>query len=100
MINVGFTGDIGRPNRPILRDPQIMDKVDYLICESTYGDKEHEGAPKEIEKLLEIIHHTCVEKKGKLIIPAFSVGRHAGNCLHHGSIGKCRSPTSYSSLCG
>lgn len=75
VIKVGFTGDIGRPNRPILRDPQIMDPVDYLICESTYGDKEHEGAPKEIEKLLSIIHHTCVEKKGKLIIPAFSVGR-------------------------
>ncbi|MEO1259784.1 MAG: MBL fold metallo-hydrolase [Bacteroidota bacterium] len=74
-VNFGFTGDIGRPNRPILRDPQIMDPVDYLICESTYGDKEHEGAPKEIEKLLQIIHHTCVEKKGKLIIPAFSVGR-------------------------
>ena len=75
VINVGFTGDIGRPNRPILRDPQMMDPVDYLICESTYGDKEHEGAPREIEKLLDIIHRTCVEKKGKLIIPAFSVGR-------------------------
>ncbi len=75
VINFGFTGDIGRPNRPILRDPQLMDPVDYLICESTYGDKEHETAPQETEKLLEIIHHTCVEKKGKLIIPAFSVGR-------------------------
>ncbi len=75
VIKVGFTGDIGRPERPILRDPQIMDPVDYLICESTYGDKEHGAAPKEIEKLLQIIHHTCVEKKGKLIIPAFSVGR-------------------------
>lgn len=75
VTKVGFTGDIGRPNRPILRDPQIMDPVDYLICESTYGAKEHESAPKEIEKLLSIIQRTCVEKKGKLIIPAFSVGR-------------------------
>jgi len=75
VTKVGFTGDIGRPNRPILRDPQIMDPVDYLICESTYGDKEHEGAPREVEKLLKIIHETCVVKKGKLIIPAFSVGR-------------------------
>ncbi len=74
-IKVGFSGDIGRPNRPILRDPQIMDPVDYLICESTYGDKEHGAAPKEVEKLLRIIHETCVVKKGKLIIPAFSVGR-------------------------
>lgn len=71
----GFSGDVGRPNRPILRDPKPMPELDYLICESTYGDKEHEGAPGEIEHLLEIIQHTCVEKKGKLIIPAFSIGR-------------------------
>ena len=72
---IGFTGDIGRPNRPILRDPQLMDEVDYLICESTYGDKEHQSAPREIEKFLQIIKDTCVDKGGKLIIPAFSVGR-------------------------
>lgn len=73
--HLGFTGDVGRPNRPILRDPKPMPEVDYLLCESTYGDKEHEGQPAESGKLLEIIRHTCVEKKGKLIIPAFSVGR-------------------------
>jgi len=72
---VGFTGDIGRPNRPILRDPKPMPPVDYLICESTYGDKDHDGKPAEIEKFLSIIKQTCIEKKGKLIIPAFSVGR-------------------------
>lgn len=73
---IGFTGDIGRPDRPILRDPQLMpDDVEYLICESTYGDKEHESGPEQSEKLLEVIKEACVEKKGKLIIPAFSVGR-------------------------
>ncbi len=72
---IGFSGDIGRPNRPILRDPQPMPEVEYLICESTYGNKDHGAAPKEIEKFLRIIKNTCVEKKGKLIIPAFSVGR-------------------------
>ncbi|RMG78135.1 MAG: MBL fold metallo-hydrolase [Bacteroidetes bacterium] len=72
---IGFSGDIGRPNRPILRDPQPMPEVDFLICESTYGDKEHEGAPAESSRFLEIIKRTVVEKKGKLIIPAFSVGR-------------------------
>lgn len=72
---VGFTGDIGRPARPILRDPAPMPEVDYLICESTYGDRLHDEAPAEAKKLLEIIKNTCVEKKGKLIIPAFSVGR-------------------------
>lgn len=71
----GFTGDIGRPDRPILRDPKPMPEVDYLICESTYGHKEHEGKPAEANRFLEIIKKTCVEKKGKLIIPAFSVGR-------------------------
>ncbi len=72
---IGFTGDIGRPNRPILRDPLPMPKVDYLICESTYGDKDHEKPPAETDRFLEIIKNTCLEKQGKLIIPAFSVGR-------------------------
>lgn len=75
VIRFGFTGDIGRPHRPILGDPKPMPEVDYLICESTYGDREHESAPGEIEHFIRVVHHTCVEKKGKLIIPAFSVGR-------------------------
>ncbi len=72
---VGFTGDIGRPDRPILRDPEPMEAVDYLICESTYGDKTHEGKPQQHEAFLSIIKEACCDKKGKLIIPAFSVGR-------------------------
>jgi metallo-beta-lactamase family protein len=71
----GFTGDIGRPHRPILRDPVPMPPVDWLICESTYGGKTHSSAPDNRDDLLKIILHTCVEKRGKLIIPAFSVGR-------------------------
>ncbi len=71
----GFTGDIGRPDRPILRDPIPMPEVDHLICESTYGAKDHLAKPAEAERFLEIIKKTCVEKRGKLIIPAFSVGR-------------------------
>ncbi len=72
---LGFTGDIGRPNRPILRDPQPMPEVDYLICESTYGDKEHLEQPQEIERFLHIIEDACLRRRGKLLIPAFSVGR-------------------------
>ena len=72
---IGFTGDIGRPLRPIIRDPSIMPEVDYLICESTYGGRLHESAPSEYDRLLKIIKHTCHDKKGKLIIPAFSLGR-------------------------
>ena len=74
-IVFGFTGDIGRPNRPILRDPRQMPACDYLICESTYGDRKHESLPQEMDKFLKIIRKTCIDKKGKLIIPAFSIGR-------------------------
>jgi metallo-beta-lactamase family protein len=72
---IGFSGDIGRPERPILKDPKPIDPVDYLLCESTYGGKKHQGVPQDKGQLLQIIHETCVEKKGKLLIPAFSVGR-------------------------
>lgn len=73
--SIGFTGDIGRPDRPILRDPEIMGEVDYLICESTYGGKIHEGKPEQSAAFLDLIKEACCDKKGKLIIPAFSVGR-------------------------
>jgi metallo-beta-lactamase family protein len=72
---VGFTGDIGRPNRPILRDPQPMPECDFIICESTYGDRLHEHAPAELNHLIEIIDRTCHQQGGKIIVPAFSVGR-------------------------
>ncbi|MEM8526682.1 MAG: MBL fold metallo-hydrolase [Bacteroidota bacterium] len=74
-IRLGFSGDVGRPNRPILRDPLKMEEVDYLICESTYGDKEHEMPPAESGHFLKVIRETILEKRGKLIIPAFSIGR-------------------------
>lgn len=72
---LGFTGDIGRPDRPILCDPMPMPEVDYLICESTYGDRQHEKTPEQSEEFLKIIHEACVVKKGKILIPAFSLGR-------------------------
>lgn len=75
LKRIGFTGDIGRPERPILRDPQVMPQCDYLICESTYGNKDHLNPPKETGKLLDIINDVCVKNQGKLIIPAFSIGR-------------------------
>ena len=73
--NLGFSGDIGRPHRPILRDPLPMPQLDYLITESTYGGMVHQSAPNEKEDLLRVINKACIEKQGKLIIPAFSVGR-------------------------
>ncbi len=74
-FTLGFTGDIGRPSRPILRDPVQMPQCDYLISESTYGDRLHEPRDHELDRLLNTINNTCIDKKGKLIIPAFSVGR-------------------------
>ena len=74
-LRVGFTGDIGRPERPILRDPQPMAQQDYLLTESTYGDRDHVDRPAEKGRFLEIIKDTCIRRRGKLLIPAFSVGR-------------------------
>ncbi len=72
---IGFTGDIGRPDRPILKDPIRMEEVDYLISESTYGGRFHESYPDDKEYFLKVILDTCLNRKGKLIIPAFSIGR-------------------------
>jgi len=74
-VTLGFTGDIGRPNRPILKDPIPMPACDYLITESTYGGRLHEAFPDDKEHLLQVIKDTIELKKGKVIIPAFSVGR-------------------------
>lgn len=70
-----FSGDIGRPNDNILKNPAPFPQADYIICESTYGNRLH-GSREETEShLLQIVKETCVDNKGKLIIPAFSLGR-------------------------
>lgn len=70
-----FTGDIGRPNDKILKSPEAFPQADYIICESTYGNKLHEEGNTSEARLRDIVKKTCVEQKGKLIIPAFSLGR-------------------------
>lgn len=70
-----FTGDIGRYDGAILKDPQPFPQADYIIAESTYGDRLHSNNEMSELELLEVVYHTCVTKKGKLIIPAFSLGR-------------------------
>jgi metallo-beta-lactamase family protein len=75
LTRLTFTGDIGRYNNKILETPKAFPQADYIICESTYGDKIHDPDPNLKYKLLEIIRETCVNRKGKLIIPAFSIGR-------------------------
>ena len=72
---IGFSGDIGRRNYPLLPDPQRMPPVDYLVCESTYGGRRHTDKDAPEAALARIIKETCVDQPGRLIIPAFSVGR-------------------------
>lgn len=70
-----FSGDVGRYNDAILKAPEKFPQADYLILESTYGNKLHEKVSSSADSFLHWITKTCIEKKGKLIIPAFSVGR-------------------------
>ncbi|MGN1240382.1 MAG: MBL fold metallo-hydrolase RNA specificity domain-containing protein [Paludibacteraceae bacterium] len=72
---IAYTGDIGRLHSHILCSPQLFPQCDYLICESTYGDRLHDDTLVSEEELLGVVESTCVYKKGKLIIPSFSVGR-------------------------
>ena len=75
LTRIAFSGDIGRYSDPILYSPQVFPQVDYLIIESTYGNKQHEPIKTYAIQLKKNILETCIHKKGKLIIPAFSVGR-------------------------
>ena len=70
-----FSGDVGRYRDAILRSPEIFGQSDVIILESTYGNSLHDLHQATPDHLLEWIEKTCIKKKGKLIIPAFSVGR-------------------------
>lgn len=74
-IKITFTGDIGRPDDKILFGPSAFPQADYIICESTYGNRLHEPANDVEVKLMEYVKRVCVERKGKIIIPAFSIDR-------------------------
>lgn len=70
-----FSGDVGRYKDVILRSPEVFPQADYILLESTYGNSLHDPVETTPDMLLKFIVHTCLQKKGKLIIPAFSVGR-------------------------
>ena len=69
-----FSGDLGRPGIPIIRDPETVDRADVLIMESTYGDRLHEPFPDSERELARIINETY-QRGGMIIVPAFAVGR-------------------------
>ncbi|MBM3918781.1 MAG: MBL fold metallo-hydrolase [Sphingomonadales bacterium] len=72
---IAFSGDVGRYNYPLLNDPVPLPRVDYLVCESTYGGRLHVDKNQPGDILEGIIREVCVEQSGKLLIPSFSVGR-------------------------
>jgi metallo-beta-lactamase family protein len=72
-VKVLFSGDIGRYDEPILNDPSAVDETDYLLVESTYGDRLHDKV--DPKSALERIVNSTAERGGKIIIPAFAVGR-------------------------
>jgi metallo-beta-lactamase family protein len=72
---IAYTGDIGRPINRIIKPPEPFPQADILITEATYGNRRHDVEHELEDALLDIVVDTCVRKKGKLIIPSFSVGR-------------------------
>ena len=73
-IRLGFSGDIGRPEMPVIRDPNILTDLDVLIMESTYGNRLHQ-VTEEVEEEVAKVVNEVLERNGKIIIPAFAVGR-------------------------
>jgi metallo-beta-lactamase family protein len=82
-LRLMFSGDIGRRDLPLLRDPVLPQDVDVLIMESTYGDRSHESPEQAFEQFQQVVKRT-VDRGGKVIIPAFAVGRTQTlvYCLH------------------
>ncbi len=74
IISFAFSGDLGRPNLPILRDPEKIPDVDYFVCESTYGGRFHDSYSVSGNKMAEVIKKAN-DRRAKIIVPSFSVGR-------------------------
>ncbi|MBK8341192.1 MAG: MBL fold metallo-hydrolase [Flavobacteriales bacterium] len=74
-LRLTFSGDVGRYVDRLLPEPVPFPQADVIICESTYGDRDHEPLAQAEDELLGHVLRTCVEKKGKLLIPAFSIGK-------------------------
>ncbi|HTT61039.1 MAG TPA: MBL fold metallo-hydrolase [Bryobacteraceae bacterium] len=73
-VRLAYSGDLGRPNLPITRPPDALSPVEYLILESTYGGRFHKSAAHVVGKLRDVVNRTC-GRGGRIIVPAFAVGR-------------------------
>lgn len=74
FVKIVFSGDLGMPGRPIIKDPEYIEEADYLIMESTYGNRLHESIQESGKELVNIINRTTL-RGGSVIIPSFAVGR-------------------------
>jgi metallo-beta-lactamase family protein len=70
-----FSGDLGQPGRPLVRDPASIDEADVLLVESTYGDRNHRSMQATIDELVEVVGETFDRRRGNLVVPAFALGR-------------------------
>ncbi len=73
-VDIAFSGDLGRRNKAIIRDPEIIPTPQYLILESTYGDRLHQNVDEALDTLQEVVN-TTARRNGKIIIPAFAIER-------------------------
>ncbi len=73
-VRLAFSGDVGRPGLPIIRDPEPLPPADYLIMESTYGGRLHKSTSHVVNKLADVVNRTA-RRGGRIIVPAFAVGR-------------------------
>lgn len=69
-----FSGDIGRPDRPIVHDPSLVDQADYILVESTYGNRVHEG-PEDTKKLIGEVINSTIKAGGNIVVPSFALER-------------------------
>ncbi len=73
-VKIGFSGDLGRENLPIIKDPETFEDIDYLVLEGTYGNRLHDSIGMAEEELSKVINRVA-SRKGKIIIPAFTIER-------------------------
>jgi metallo-beta-lactamase family protein len=79
--NILFSGDVGRRNRPILKDPTLFEQADYVLVESTYGDRLHDDGDKIADELAEVINST-VAAGGNIVVPSFALERAQENLYY------------------
>ena len=73
-VTIAFTGDLGRPGKPIIRDPDRIPASEWIVLEATYGDRRHESQDDALDKLASVVRN-AYEKGGKIVIPAFAIER-------------------------